>query len=211
MSSRTFSRHARAWLITCAAVTFGSVLVSCSVGAEDQSHTWSGWKGYDDLVQNAPAGLERIYFLGTAIGVDNVEVPTLMPVKRKLQAAQTPYEAILNLLLAGPTAQEVTTGLRTGLPSGLRVLDVTIDQGVARVDVSKEITSTIGADLSYAIAQIVFTLCERSEVRQVSVLVDGQSIDWPRPDGIRIDRPLTPFDFPDLAKTSQPDFPLILR
>ena len=39
------------------------------------------------------------------------------------------------------------------------------------------------------------------------LLVDGQERDWLRGDGIAVSTALTPFDYPELNPSSQPDYP----
>jgi spore germination protein GerM len=61
-----------------------------------------------------------------------------------------------------------------------------------------------------ALAQIVLTLTDIDGVEQVAVTVDGRETEWPRGDGTLVSRPLTAFDFPGRAVSSQPDYPTII-
>ncbi len=64
-----------------------------------------------------------------------------------------------------------------------------------------------GATLVDALAQIVFTLSELTNVRGVRLQVEGADQEWPTGDGSLSDAPLTVFDFPERNPTSQPDYP----
>ena len=58
-----------------------------------------------------------------------------------------------------------------------------------------------------AVAQVVYTATNLPEVERVRLLVDGQERDWLRGDGIAVSTVLTPFDYPELNPSSQPDYP----
>ena len=60
------------------------------------------------------------------------------------------------------------------LPEGTQVLDVTIDGGVAVVNLSAEYTRLSGMDLTLADACIALTLSQLPEVERVSVLAQGR-------------------------------------
>ncbi len=64
------------------------------------------------------------------------------------------------------------------LPEGTQVLDVTIDGGVAVVNLSAEYTRLSGMDLTLADACIALTLSQLPEVERVSVLAQGQALPY---------------------------------
>jgi spore germination protein GerM len=83
--------------------------------------------------------------------------------------------------------------------------------GTVQVDLNSTIFDATGDDLVTAIAQLVLTLCELEGVEQVVLTVDAKSSEWPRGDGTLTSRPLTPFDFPGRAISSQPDYPTVIE
>lgn len=203
----TFSRRHR--LIPVLVV--GALAVGgCSIGVEESPRTWSSWDRFDEPPQGSTSGVERIYLIDDRLaGTESGAV--LTTVKRDLGSDVRPYGALLQILFEGPTTSEASDGLKSSIPTGLTVIDEPqFGQGTVQVDLSQELTTALGDDLINALAQIVWTLCERPETRQVRILVDGRQVSWPRADGTLLDRPLTPFDYPGFAVTSQPDFPGII-
>ncbi len=186
------------------------LLSSCSIGAEDSPRTWSDWDRFDELPQGSTSGVERIYLIDSQ--AEEQGSAKLTTVKRDVDENSQPYQAILDVLFEGPTSSEAGSGLKSSIPAGLVVIsEPQFGQGTVQVDLSEELTAALGDNLVDALAQIVWTLCERPETVQVRILVEGRQISWPRADGTLIDRPLTPFDFPGFAATSQPDFPGIIE
>ena len=53
-------------------------------------------------------------------------------------------------------------------------------------------------------------LAEIDGVERVSLAVDGALVEWPRGDGSLTSEPLTIFDYPGRAVSSQPDYPAIV-
>jgi spore germination protein GerM len=79
-----------------------------------------------------------------------------------------------------------------------------------KVDVSSDIFGATGDDLVSAIAQIVLTLAEVDGVERILIVVDGLPQEWPRGDGSLTSEPLTEFDYPGRAASSQPPYPGIV-
>ena len=75
------------------------------------------------------------------------------------------------------------------------------------VDVGDAFFDAKGESQIKAVAQVVYTATDLPEVERVRLLVDGQERDWLRGDGIAVSTALTPFDYPELNPSSQPDYP----
>lgn len=86
----------------------------------------------------------------------------------------------LAVLIAGPGADALATGLRSALP---KYFDATVDvvRGVATVDAGSSFLKDLAAvDQKLAIAQIVLTLTSRPGIGQVLFSVDGAAVAVPR-------------------------------
>lgn len=114
----------------------------------------------------------------------------------EIAAARRPVEveggrvgrASLLALLDGPTDEEEDAGLRTGIPVGTELLDVTLDNAtdVATVDLNDRFLSPPRSDepdaeteaLIYLgrIAQIVYTLTQFSTITAVTFEIDGEPL-----------------------------------
>jgi hypothetical protein len=83
-------------------------------------------------------------------------------------------KAALNELING---KPVTPGAYRVLPSGTKVLEINIDQGLATVNLSSEVLkANVGAEgEALGIASIVNTLTELPSIQKVSFMVDGQT------------------------------------
>lgn len=98
-------------------------------------------------------------------------------VTRRIPKTQNTAEAALRELLRGPTVAEDVYGSRTGIAPGTELRSVTIADGTAIADFSRELVQGVaGACQVQAItAQIEKTLLQFSTVQRVTILVEGTS------------------------------------
>lgn len=107
--------------------------------------------------------------------------------------------AAVEALLAGPSEFERGYGLTTAVPDGTELLGLTIETGVARVDLTSEFESGGGAlSMQMRLAQIVYTLTQFPTVKGVVFSLDGEPIDVLGGEGVVIDQPLKQRDYKDL-------------
>lgn len=100
----------------------------------------------------------------------------LSPEVRYLTADEYQPKKALEMLVAGPTLE---SGLQAVLPSQTRVLGVTVKNGVAKADFSREITkANVGSRMEdLVIASIVNTLTKFGHIERVQILVEGKTIE----------------------------------
>ena len=119
---------------------------------------------------------------------------------------------IVQVLLSGPTKAEQDVGLRSAIPASTEVLSARyIATDLVKVDLTDEIFKATGDDLVSSVAQIVLTLADISGIERVIIVVNGQVNEWPKGDGSLTSQPLTAYDFPGRASSSQPAFPAIVN
>jgi spore germination protein GerM len=95
-------------------------------------------------------------------------------------------------LLAGPTPDEAARGLATAIPAGTRFRSLDIDDGVARVDLSRQFEAGGGAlGLTLRLAQVTCTLDQFESVRGVRFAIDGTLVSVLSGDGVVLDKPVT--------------------
>lgn len=101
------------------------------------------------------------------------------PVTRRVPKTQNVAEAALLELLRGPTVAEDVYGSRTGIAPGTTLRSVTIADGTAIVDFSRDlVVGVAGSCQVQAIrAQIEKTLLQFPTVQRVTLLVEGESAD----------------------------------
>lgn len=103
-----------------------------------------------------------------------VEPVRLGVVDRQLETTWSEPEAAVRLLLAGPTADERRAGYATVIESGTELLSISVEDGVADVNVSAEfetVTSQLGHLMR--IAQVVWTLTDLPDIDSVSFRIHG--------------------------------------
>lgn len=117
---------------------------------------------------------------------------------------------LVSTLVTGPTTEERTLGFGTAIPQDTRILNVSPAAPRITIDLSGSIASLPTDRLIVALAQIVYTMSEGFFAREVIIQVDGETRSWPREDGTFTVDPLTIFDYPTAAITSQPAYPGII-
>jgi hypothetical protein len=97
----------------------------------------------------------------------------LVPVTAVVPVSPTPARQALELLIQGPPAGSL---LHRNLPADTRILGLSIKDGLATVDFSREITAGAGGSWSEAllIGAITNTLCGVPGVERVQILLEGQ-------------------------------------
>ena len=138
----------------------------------------------------------RVYFFLGSFS-DNAG---LAPVVREIPATKAVGAAAMAALLDGPNEAELggRPAMYTTLPDGTRFLGLTIDNGVATVNLSKEFEpdggSVEGID---RLAQVVYTLTQFPTVSSVAFEIEGV----PKPafgaNGTTFDRPVSRDDYRD--------------
>ena len=109
----------------------------------------------------------QVYYVD---GRDNYLVPVTVPVPWTQGVAR----AALEELIEGPTpAQEMRYGLSSPLPPTIRVLGLTIRDGLAKVDLSEDIMSYDPGDERNVLNSIIFTLLQFPSVEEVQIMAEG--------------------------------------
>ena len=102
-------------------------------------------------------------------------------------------------LLEGPTGREAPAGIGSAIPDDTTLLGVTVENGVATVDLSAEYESGGGTlSMMMRLAQVVYTLTQFPTVQTVSFELDGQPVEVFSGEGIVLDEPVDRDDYEDL-------------
>jgi spore germination protein GerM len=110
---------------------------------------------------------------------------------RSLAVSDTPMVDVLGSLIQGPTPEEERRGLISLIPRGTRVLNASIRGGTAYISFNEDFQfNTYGVE-GYAaqLRQIVWTVTEFSNVKDVQFLIEGKRVDF-LGEGIPIGSPL---------------------
>ena len=98
----------------------------------------------------------------------------LVATLREVPGTKAVATAAVTALLAGPTALESRNAISTAVPDGTQLLGLTIQGGVATLNLSSEFAS--GGDANAAqtrMGQVVYTLTQFPSVKSVVVQVEG--------------------------------------
>lgn len=128
----------------------------------------------------------------------------LQAVKRSVPRVTRIGAEAVSALLAGPNEEERRAGLASAIPAATRLNGLTIDDGLAKVDLSRSFeTGGSGLGLILRLAQVTCTLDAFPSVSGVRFALDGQLVDVLSGDGIVLDRPVTCAGYE--AYLAQPD------
>jgi hypothetical protein len=101
-------------------------------------------------------------------------------VGRKIALSDSPMQDSLRILLAGPSAEEKRRGMVSLIPPNTRVLSATVRGSTAYISFSEDFQyNTYGVE-GYAaqLSQIVWTVTEFPNVRDVQILIEGRRVDY---------------------------------
>ena len=147
----------------------------------------------DEPVQEEPA--EYTFLVYFSYAGDRA-----LGVERTAEHPGPAYEVAITELLDGPTAAELETWpvLGTQIPDGTSLLSVTLLDGVAWVDLSREFESGGGSwSVTARVAQIVYTLTQFEVVQGVRFSIEGEHVRVFTGEGLILDRPQTAEDYYD--------------
>jgi sporulation and spore germination protein/immunoglobulin-like protein involved in spore germination len=148
----------------------------------------------------------RVYFfLGSFTGDAG-----LAPVLREVPKTSAVGSAAMTALLDGPSDVELGArpAMYSTIPEGTRLLGLTIDTGVATVNLSKEFESGGGsASVLGRLAQVVYTLTQFPTIRGVRFQLDGQPVTTFGGEGAVLDQPVGRVDFTDFLPAIWVDRP----
>jgi germination protein M len=124
----------------------------------------------------------------------------LLPILREVPETKAVATAAMNALLGGPTAGDRGyPSIGSAIPTGTRLLGLTIRDGVATVDLSSEFESGSGAtSVRLRLGQVIFTLSQFPTVDSVLFQIDGHTVTVFGSQGVVLDGPVARADFEDL-------------
>jgi Immunoglobulin-like domain of bacterial spore germination/Sporulation and spore germination len=118
--------------------------------------------------------------------------------------------ASVTAMLQGPSPDERAAGVGSVIPNGSRLLGLTIDNGIATADLSREFESGGGsASMRMRLAQLTFTLTQFATVEGVNLEIEETPVRVFGGEGIVLDRPMTRRGFRDLLPAILVQSPIV--
>ncbi len=116
-----------------------------------------------------------VFFMDTRQDPDKARCDAPVGVSRRMATAEDVPLQALQALLRGPTSQEAARGLLTQIPVSVSILSLSVTDGVAHADMSKELQAGVsGACRVQSIrAQVERTLLQFKNIRSVAISVEG--------------------------------------
>lgn len=114
------------------------------------------------------------------------------------RSVETPSVAgnAIRALISGPSGDEEDHGLSSAVPANTLLLGLTIDDGLATIDLSREFETGGGSfSMLSRLAQVVYTLTQFDSVDRVQFRIDGEPVTVFSSEGIVLDEPVTRADF----------------
>ena len=115
---------------------------------------------------------------------------------RRLPVSETPMQDVLNIMLGGPSAEEISRGALNFIPQNTRLLSAIVRGSTAYISFSEDFMfNTFGVEGYVAqLRQIVWTVTEFSNVNDVQILIEGRRLDY-LGEGIWIGSPVSRASF----------------
>jgi germination protein M len=108
----------------------------------------------------------------------------------------SPAKTAVAALLKGPNVSEKAMGLRSEIPRGTRLLGLSISNGTATVDLSRQFESGGGTlSMTLRIAQVVNTVTQFKGVDTVAFKIGGKKVESIGGEGIMVSPPVDRADF----------------
>jgi hypothetical protein len=115
-----------------------------------------------------------------------------------IRAVDTPAVAAnaIRALIAGPTPAEQDTELSTSIPADTLLLGLTIEDGLATIDLSREFEVGGGSmNILSRLAQVVYTLTQFPTVDEVLFHLDGEPVEVFSGEGVVLGDPVDRSDY----------------
>ncbi|OHD34993.1 MAG: hypothetical protein A2004_04030 [Spirochaetes bacterium GWC1_61_12] len=137
--------------------------------------------------------LARLFF----VRVDDDGTISRREVQRTIASSDSPLTDAVQALLRGPNSDELNQNLITLIPNGTRLLSAQVRGSTAYLNFSEEFMYNRYGIEGYAgqLKQIVFTATEFPTVKDVFILIEGQTRDYLGGEGVYIGRPLSRSSF----------------
>jgi spore germination protein GerM len=122
-------------------------------------------------------------------------------IERTLPYTKAIGTAAIEALLDGPTDAEQDTwpAISSAIPEGTQLLGLTIDDGIAKIDLSEEFESGGGTfGVTARLAQVVYTLDQFPTVDAVEFYIEGAKVTVFSSEGVMLDGPQTLDDYDQL-------------
>lgn len=134
-------------------------------------------KTYNQTAQVTSKMNVFVSFPNSQLYPDMMDCTKVFKTVRTIDETLAVGRASLEELFKGPTAQEMQDGYFTNIPDGVKIQKLTIENGLAKVDLSNELQQGVGGScrVSSIRAEITETLKQFPTVQSVIISIDGET------------------------------------
>jgi spore germination protein GerM len=114
-------------------------------------------------------------------------------VERMVSYVDSPMTQTLNALIAGPTPEELNTGLLNLIPENTQLISAAVKDGVAYLNFNESFRfNPMGVEGFVAqLQQIIYSTTEFPTVDRVQILIEGKRVEYLGGEGIYIGEPIS--------------------
>ena len=125
----------------------------------------------------------QVFFSKSSLNSNTEDCATVYRAQRRVAKSATVAKAALEELLAGPALNERQAGFITSINSGVKIQNLTIENGVAKADFDDKLNFQVGGSCRVAAirSQIENTLKQFSTVKNVVISINGRTEDILQP------------------------------
>lgn len=118
-----------------------------------------------------------VFFPNKKLYPDMINCAKVFRTTRTIDEIRAIGRASLEELFKGPTAQEIEDGYFTNIPTGVKIQKLTIENGLAKVDLSNELQQGVGGScrVDSIRAEITETLKQFPTVQSVIISINGET------------------------------------
>jgi len=118
---------------------------------------------------------------------------SLKSLVRPVRFSTSPLTETINVLLKGPSSDEINKGSLTLIPEGSRLLSARVEAGTAYLNFNEAFRfNSLGREgYTAQLKQIVYTATEFSNIRDVQILIEGSRKEYLGGEGIYVGQPLS--------------------
>lgn len=166
---------------------------------DDTATTTTQPKSDDDDQTDPPDAVDqafvKVYFVRDGLTAESV-----------LRSVDEPAVAAgaIEALITGSTDEEQADNLHSAVPSDTLLLGLTIEDGLATIDLSREFEVGGGSfNILSRLAQVVYTLTDFPTVDEVLFHLDGEPVDVFSGEGVVLDHPVDRDDYATILPLEQ--------
>ena len=129
------------------------------------------------IFKNTKSTIVKVFFSNQNRNTNTQDCSLVYATDRRIPETEAVARAAINELLKGPSASEFDQGYRTNINSGVEIQNLSIENGLAKVDFNQQLQENVGGSCRVQAirSQIAETLTQFTSVQDVVISIDGEA------------------------------------